>query len=566
MSDSSIEKEFKIELLKIKHDGDNNNYAEFEYKSKLKLQDLGLWKYIQGPESVPPQVPALRRTTVIQAPDATTQEMRSVTIEGNEAEVAAARQAAEPWRKGDLRTHRLIVEAVPSEKMSVVRLASTAQAAWMALREDYRPINALRAQRLHQDIMSYKCNPGVDATRWVDKIRSMYAELMDQDMTRMSDITFAPTLAGLIPTDDTWRSFAQRLRDDMDRADADRTPFSSSKVIQRIKAEAWAQGPSDTQQPAEVLYANDNRSKRSSQSANLTGGLDPKRRREDHLELRCTNKYCNTVSGHLVKDCFAHGGGKEGQYPDWWKGKRDLHLHPIERRKRRLESTAAANVASEDAGTRAMITEVMTRDREDDINSAVNNESGLCCMNVTVPADEVICHTAALTRSANPTDPAKCYLDSGATRHIFYDRAVFENYRQIDPVIVKGFETSLRGAGTGVGDVILANLGGRAVIKLTNVLHVPGARLNLMSLGCLDDQGMKGETGDGQIMLTFPNQLKVTGEKLPNKLYLLHVKPIVCDLKKRISGFSLADRISGPLVATAHAEHNEDFSIASSGL
>ncbi|KAJ3728297.1 hypothetical protein C8R42DRAFT_563854, partial [Lentinula raphanica] len=28
-------------------------------------------------------------------------------------------------------------------------------------------------------------------------------------------------------------------------------------------------------------------------------------------------------TGHLAEDCFRKGGGKEGQYPAWWKGKRD---------------------------------------------------------------------------------------------------------------------------------------------------------------------------------------------------------------------------------------------------
>ncbi|KAJ6480624.1 hypothetical protein DFH09DRAFT_951118, partial [Mycena vulgaris] len=39
--------------------------------------------------------------------------------------------------------------------------------------------------------------------------------------------------------------------------------------------------------------------------------------------LKCTNTQCGRT-GHLAKDCFRVGGGKEGQWPDWWKGKRSL--------------------------------------------------------------------------------------------------------------------------------------------------------------------------------------------------------------------------------------------------
>ncbi|THU98125.1 hypothetical protein K435DRAFT_661505, partial [Dendrothele bispora CBS 962.96] len=38
--------------------------------------------------------------------------------------------------------------------------------------------------------------------------------------------------------------------------------------------------------------------------------------------LKCTNQNCNRV-GHTIENCFRKGGGKEGQYPSWWKGKRD---------------------------------------------------------------------------------------------------------------------------------------------------------------------------------------------------------------------------------------------------
>ncbi|THU83653.1 hypothetical protein K435DRAFT_689159, partial [Dendrothele bispora CBS 962.96] len=32
--------------------------------------------------------------------------------------------------------------------------------------------------------------------------------------------------------------------------------------------------------------------------------------------------------GHLEKDCFRKGGGKEGQYPAWWRGKKDVGTAP----------------------------------------------------------------------------------------------------------------------------------------------------------------------------------------------------------------------------------------------
>lgn len=38
--------------------------------------------------------------------------------------------------------------------------------------------------------------------------------------------------------------------------------------------------------------------------------------------LTCENKANCGKTGHLIEDCFQLGGGKQGQYPSWWKGKR----------------------------------------------------------------------------------------------------------------------------------------------------------------------------------------------------------------------------------------------------
>ncbi|THU81454.1 hypothetical protein K435DRAFT_693570, partial [Dendrothele bispora CBS 962.96] len=40
-------------------------------------------------------------------------------------------------------------------------------------------------------------------------------------------------------------------------------------------------------------------------------------------DLKCSNQNCKGI-GHTIENCFKLGGGKQGQYPKWWKGKRDV--------------------------------------------------------------------------------------------------------------------------------------------------------------------------------------------------------------------------------------------------
>jgi hypothetical protein len=78
-----------------------------------------------------------------------------------------------------------------------------------------------------------------------------------------------------------------------------------------------------------------------------------------------------------------------------------------------------------------------------------------------------------------------CFYDSAANRHVFHDRSAFETYQSIPPLAVKGFGEDLSAAAIGRGTV---RLEGRHndrsfPIILTNVLHIPCARVNLISGG-----------------------------------------------------------------------------------
>ncbi|KAJ3831314.1 hypothetical protein F5878DRAFT_516951, partial [Lentinula raphanica] len=54
------------------------------------------------------------------------------------------------------------------------------------------------------------------------------------------------------------------------------------------------------------------------------------------MTVRKNDKECANCGrkGHLKEDCYRKGGGKEGQFPSWWRGKKDTN------------STSSANLAT----------------------------------------------------------------------------------------------------------------------------------------------------------------------------------------------------------------------------
>jgi hypothetical protein len=133
----------RISLTPIveKEDG-TNNYHEFSLKSQCKLEAARYWKFISGPDYAPPNIPPLHRAQQIHGDDENGNPT-VITTRGNEQEVAAANEAAKPWKDGDRKTLAIIIHAVPVTKLWLAQECPTANSAWMALRRHYEPANSL---------------------------------------------------------------------------------------------------------------------------------------------------------------------------------------------------------------------------------------------------------------------------------------------------------------------------------------------------------------------------------------------------------------------------------------
>ncbi|KAJ4002244.1 hypothetical protein F5050DRAFT_1541403, partial [Lentinula boryana] len=99
-------------------------------------------------------------------------------------------------------------------------------------------------------------------------------------------------------------------------------------------------------------------------------------------EKKCQNCQRN---GHLAEECFRKGGGKEGQYPSWWKGRR--------------ENQGSSNTLTNSVANATMIPEV----------------------------GELAQHYGLSTTAIGP-DSGDIYADTGASDHFFKNRADFITY------------------------------------------------------------------------------------------------------------------------------------------
>lgn len=538
----------KNDLPILKDNEDINNFADWEWKMQIELEHLKVWKYIEGPKSRgPPAIPALvetKRVRIGLTP-------RILITKGNEDEVEAAKTAREAWMQGDLTARRALAAVIPATKGPAIKHVKSAREIWKTLQAEYRPVNAVRAQTLYQMIHKLQCPPTRSVKEWVDEIRGYYSELRDQDYRLMSDARFASHLVASLPVIDVWRPFIHHLRSKMiKREKKGKPPLTSAYVIERIREENDNIRASDPNVITEVYGIQVPKPKRKPEgdAGSIIGVADASANKRAKTLLRCANMHCKR-RGHLKEDCFAYGGGKVGEYPDWWIGPKNLHLPPNAR-------TSRANTAT---ATNDNLT----------ANAVLAQEGGVLVLVTEMTSTDVRCTNAALENSTLPKDHLKFYHDSGANRHIAFERALFHNYKSIAPLNVNGFDNSVHSSAVGMGDLIFdTKYDGRSrTLRLSNVLHVPSARLNLISQGCLERKGIACRSGNGQLVLTTHGYDILRGSLGANNLFLLDVTPVLASLKDRIS--DLVEEVSGNInaaEATAKNRIETDFGTAGWGI
>ncbi|KAJ7176725.1 hypothetical protein C8R46DRAFT_889253 [Mycena filopes] len=226
-----------LKLTPILEDEDGaNNYSEFKQKAMLDLDAIGYWKYIARPDYDPPVIPDLLQSMQVQGLDAAGN-VANFTIPGNEAVVDTAKKNAEVWLAGDKKAHALIVKAVPSARLYVVRDCKSAHETWTALKNEYEPSNSLTAITIKQQIIAYQCDANDDPVQWRQVMVQLYGKLRDTDPFMMPDNEFAKHLVTLMTPADRWRYCRDSLHEKVRQGDAMRNPISSAFVINRMKQE-----------------------------------------------------------------------------------------------------------------------------------------------------------------------------------------------------------------------------------------------------------------------------------------------------------------------------------------
>jgi len=404
------------------------------------------------------------------------------------------------------------------------------------------------------------CEPGFSTATWLDDCQQMYDELYNMDSESMSDVEFTKTLLNNMPIDSNWRNFLSGLRQEYSK----RTVHPGSiEVINTICDEYWIQNRNDPQsygtafsaklnvQSAKRRIGDDGRGALGDNKRAHTQGTD-QQPWKDKNKLRCTVKDCESPTRHEAPDCFVYEGGKQGQYPHWYRGPRDIHLPKAQREPRKTKPRVSQADALQTSQTPQPLSVAPISTDSIDLNSvSENNVWSLHTNTVEDELPDVVVCSMPITDSNIPCSDA-CYHDSGANRHVFHNHDIFSDYECIKPITVQAFGKGLTTQAIGRGCITLKGWYGDQFnyYKLTNCLHIPDSRINLISQRRLDQFGVVGQLSAGGPVLVR-NGTPIIGGMIHNDLYRLNLVPVNTDAPDEVITLALKSAQKNPDFCTA---------------
>jgi hypothetical protein len=234
--------------------------------------------------------------------------------------------------------------------------------------------------------------------------------------------------------------------------------------------------------------------------------------------LKCTNTANCGKTGHLIDDCFQPGGGKAGQYPPWWKGKR-TQTPSVPSANLTTSSTAA--VPSANLATSSIATGNVTSGSHYALMGSVdvNDLEEIIARNA--PIDRKVALAVAENPGTLSTGTA-CVADSGCTTHFFKSREYFSSYGVLERAAGQSSKEGTSFTVLGIGTVQMKVIHNKLEHTLTfkDALHAPDVTANLISISRLDLAGWDIVFG-GQKTRFFKDKKEVFGGILKNGLYLV---------------------------------------------
>ncbi|SJL14141.1 uncharacterized protein ARMOST_17596 [Armillaria ostoyae] len=368
--------------------------------------------------------------------------------------------------------------------------------AWEILKSDYGAYSDLIRNRREKTLKAVKYQDGEKVSGdggYIERMRKLRKEANDAG-AGIDDKSFKTTLLDSFP--ETWDPVVSTLY-----AEKNLTVVIARLIAhgERVVGRNSVSSPSSTQESTvQALQASIQALTLQVQSLSSKKSVAP---RSD--KSHTANENCKGL-GHTLDECWKLGGGRQGQYPPWWKGKRDA---PVP------SSANLATASSSEAGS--VYTNVTAL-------SAIIDDETLKSIERALEAEK----SAMMVNNASQglVDTSLLYGDSGASTHFIQNKDCFFHYMPLGETTGTSSKAGAALNIQGIGTVALKSTvsGIQNVFTLSKALHCPDVSTNLISISRLDKEGWFVTFGGGQATFVDQKGTPQFTATLVNDLYAIN--------------------------------------------
>ena len=513
------------EFLRIpKLEVSGTNWVIFKDRFTWALDARSILDHIDGSAKEPKDpIPAAIREKISETP---------LTEENKKLETEWKKDLKE-WKQGEAIAKQQIASSIPDSLFMKIRAKGTAYNIWTELGKHFEKRSRMVSIDLRRRIQEQRCTDKGDITEHLATLRTMRENLASMGES-LSDSDFYSIIMGSLPA--SYDSYLSALN------------ATSSVLGTHLSADDLMLAITEEFERRAL------KSKGKSKEENVAFHADDSKKDKKGGSKRKGDCHNCGKKGHWTRDCYAEGGGKEGQGPKQ-KEKKDKDKEKDKGKGKKKETAAVAKdddkskedktseeeawmaLAVEDEGEFTEDSDTIEEENPDDISNYILSLPHLFesideptdgpdgvdqVINADLENTIKINLEAAYLAGTDETRSAEIDLyDSGTTRHMsgFFHRLI--NYIDIDPVpIITADKRSFHATGKGDMYVHLPNRNKpNSRILLKDVLYAPKMGITLVSISRIAEAGST-VVFTGNVCRIYTKNRDVIGEiKVKGGLY-----------------------------------------------
>ena len=516
------------EFLRIpKLEVSRTNWVVFKDRFTWALDARSILDHIDGSGSEPKDPIAEEiRAKVKETP---------LTVEQKKLEDEWKKELKE-WKQGEAITKQQIASSIPDSLFMKVRGKGSAYEIWKELGSHFEKRSRMVSIDLRRRLQETRCAEKGDIIEHLTNLRTMRENLASMGES-LSDTDFYAIIMGSLPS--SYDSYLSALN------------ATSSVLGSQLSSDDLMLTITEEHERRHL------KSKGKSKEENTAFHTDSKKDKKGKSKRKGNCHNCGK-EGHWTRDCYAEGGGKEGEGPKQKEKKEKEKEDKGKGKKKETAATAKDKDSTEkddkskgEEAWMAMVDDELESDCLEEANELTDypldhildlpnlfdgiDESNdgvdeMIDVDQMISAEEPMIKTdldAAYLAGSDETRSAEVDLyDSGTTRHMsgFYHRMI--NYTEIDPVPIRTADKRTFQA-TGKGDmyIYLPNRDkSNSQILLKDVLYAPKMGITLVSISRVAGAGST-VVFTGNVCRIYSKDREIIGEiKVKGGLYRVLTK------------------------------------------